>query len=66
MCLLSNTGENLKILNYISDRAHKMLESKAYLHHYQKYGLGEPEIIEYLTVIENILGDYAQLTANSD
>lgn len=43
-----------------------MLESKAYLHHYQKYGLGEPEIIEYLTVVENILDNYSQLVATDD
>lgn len=61
MCLLTNTAENLRILNFISERAHKMLENKAYLHHYEKYGLGQNEIIEYLTILEGVIGDYSKI-----
>lgn len=61
MCLLSNSGENLRILNFISERAHKMLQSKAYLHHYEKYGLGQNEIIEYLTILESVIADYSKI-----
>ena len=61
LCLAINTSENTKILNYISERAHAMLQSKAYLHHYEKYGLGGQEIIEYLTIFENILNDYKKI-----
>lgn len=61
MCLLSNSGENLRILNFISERAHKMLQSKAYLHHYEKYGLGQNEIIEYLTILEGVIADYSKI-----
>ena len=63
MCLLSNTGEHLRLLALVSERAHQMLASKAYLHHYQKYGLGEAEISEYLTVLESIIGNYSRLQA---
>lgn len=48
-------------MNFISDRAHKMLHSKAYLHHYSKYGLGEQEIIDYLTTFEAIIDRYKQI-----
>lgn len=61
LCLLTNTGEQMSILNIVSERAHKMLASKAYLHHYEKYGLGEMEIVDYLTVIESIINNYAAL-----
>jgi hypothetical protein len=61
MSLLTNTAENLKILNFISERAHKMLENKAYLHHYSKYSLGQSEIIEYLTILEGVISDYAKI-----
>ena len=61
LCLLSNTAENAKIMNYISERAHSMFQSKAYLHHYEKYGLGEKEIIEYMTIFESIIQSYRSI-----
>ena len=61
LCLLSNTGENAKIMNYISERAHSMFQSRAYLHHYEKYGLGEKEIIEYMTTFEAVIASYKEM-----
>ena len=58
LCLLSNTAENTKIMSHISERAHAMFQSKAYLHHYAKYGLGEKEIVEYLTIFESVIDSY--------
>ena len=52
----------MPILNIISEQAHKMLNSRAYLHHYDKYGLGKAEIVDYLTVIESIMNNYAKLS----
>jgi alpha-D-ribose 1-methylphosphonate 5-phosphate C-P lyase len=38
-----------------------MLHSNSYLHHYEKYGLMKNDIIEYLTVFENIITNYQEL-----
>lgn len=61
LCLLTNTAEHYPILNIVSERAHKMLQSKAYLHHYEKHGLSEADIVDYLTVVESVLDNYKSL-----
>ena len=56
--LISNSPEYLQTLNLISEKAHKMFESNAYIHHYNKFGLEKDDISDHLTVFENIIMKY--------
>lgn len=58
---ISNSPEYLPTLEAISHKAHHMFQSNSYVHHYEKYGLSRDDIIEYLTVFENIIGSYQTL-----
>lgn len=58
--LVSNTAEHVQTLDYISKRAHQMFASRAYVHHYKKFGLEEQQIVNLLTKFEGVVKRYKE------
>lgn len=61
LTMVSNTAEFNGILDQISEKAHSMFQAKAFMHSYKKYGLEEDNIVEFLTIFEQIIEGYKQI-----
>ena len=42
-------------------KAWEMFNSKAYLHQYEKYGLGVDDFIDSFGVVEQMIADYSRI-----
>nr|CAB3267372.1 UNI3 delta-tubulin [Phallusia mammillata] len=61
IAFLSNGTSCVKSLNVLTEEAWDMFGSKAYLHHYYKYGLEESDFINAFATVENVIYSYKTL-----
>ena len=59
--VLSNSQSVVRPLEALTGRAAAMLQSGAYLHHYQRFGVEAADFLDQLVVLEQILFDYRSL-----
>ncbi|XP_078535951.1 tubulin delta chain [Lissotriton helveticus] len=59
--LVSNSQFLLKPLDTIVGKAWKMFASKAYVHHYTKFGNDEEAFLDSFTALEQVIASYASL-----
>jgi tubulin delta len=60
-CVWSNSGSLLQPLNSMLNKVWKMYQSKAYLHHYSKFGVEQDEFQQCFLNLEQICTDYQAL-----
>jgi hypothetical protein len=59
--VLSNNQSQMGILNETLQKASNMLKQRAYLHHYEKFGVETNDFEEAFMVCEETLAHYASL-----
>ncbi|XP_045469314.1 tubulin delta chain-like [Harmonia axyridis] len=59
--IATNGNSICHYLNSIIEDAWMLFTKKAYLHHYQKFNVGDPEFREAFQLIENVLAGYKHL-----
>lgn len=59
--MLSNNQSQCAMLDESLGKAAQMMASKAYLHHFEKYGVGQEQMQESFLVCEEQLAHYTQL-----
>eukprot|EP00002_Diphylleia_rotans_P004296 TRINITY_DN13114_c0_g1_i1.p1 TRINITY_DN13114_c0_g1~~TRINITY_DN13114_c0_g1_i1.p1 ORF type:complete len:466 (+),score=78.64 TRINITY_DN13114_c0_g1_i1:56-1453(+) len=60
-CLLSNSQSITPALDMVLEGATRMYDSRAYLHHYHRYGLESDDICNAIAKLEQVLVDYRAL-----
>ncbi|CAD8148091.1 unnamed protein product [Paramecium octaurelia] len=59
--VLHNSSNIVESLNQISDRANQMIQERAYLYQYEKFGVKIQHFQESMGIVEGIINDYEQL-----
>ncbi|KAM3127338.1 hypothetical protein pb186bvf_020564 [Paramecium bursaria] len=61
MTVIHNSASAIDSLNNLADRANQILQEKAYLYQYEKFGVNKDTFQESLAIFESIINDYEQL-----
>lgn len=59
--VLSNSSCATSCLNYWSNKGQEMFRAKAFMHHYQKFGVEESDFIDAFATLEQVIQDYGSL-----
>ncbi|XP_034023982.1 tubulin delta chain isoform X3 [Thalassophryne amazonica] len=59
--LVSNSQALLRSLDNMVGKAWNMFASRAYVHHYIKFGISEEDFLENFTSLEQVISSYSQL-----